>query len=139
MRCGREAILTPLKPFSATPPFRGKPKGGSGSSGAAIMDKPDETPSVVDIGQAAGGAPYQKNSTGAKAGPVDQPSKKLAGSIVVFRSAMITVRIGLDRLCRHRRIEETSYQLSGLDLTALERSHLAFLGRFRHAVVVPHS
>jgi hypothetical protein len=30
-------------------------------------------------------------------------------------------------------------QLSGLDLTALESGHLSFLGRFRHAVIVPRS
>jgi hypothetical protein len=35
------------------------------------------------------------------------------GSIVVFRSAMITVRIGLHRLCRHQRIDsiESAYRL----------------------------
>jgi hypothetical protein len=38
---------------------------------------------------------------------------KVVRSIVVFRSAMITVRIGLDRLCRHRRIDsiESAYRL----------------------------
>src|SRR5260370_19951765 len=37
------------------------------------------------------------------------------------------------------RQEQTSYQLSGLDLAPFERSHLAFLGRCRHAMIVPHS
>jgi hypothetical protein len=38
---------------------------------------------------------------------------KVVRSIVVFRSAMITVRIGLDRLCRHPRVDsiESAYRL----------------------------
>ena len=40
---------------------------------------------------------------------------------------------------RPRHQAQDLLQLFGLDLTALQRSHLAFLERFRHAVIVPHS
>jgi hypothetical protein len=51
-------------------------------------------------------------------------------------SGQTTVFVGMSQRCQ---FQTSSMRLLRLNLTASERSHLAFLGRFRHAVIVPRS